>query len=95
MGAILMDWFVYMIRCSDNTLYTGISNDVIRRFSQHTDNRGAKYFRGRSPECLIYVEGGHDRSSAAKREVAIKKLSRDRKMKLIEAVSNEAGRFSC
>ena len=90
-----MCWFVYMILCSDNTLYTGISNDVLRRFSQHADKQGAKYFRGRVPSRLIYVEGGHDHSSAAKREVVIKKLSRDRKMQLIESVLNEAERFSC
>lgn len=90
-----MCWFVYMILCSDNTLYTGISNDVLRRFSQHADKQGAKYFRGRVPSRLIYVEGGHDHSSAAKREVAIKKMSRDRKMQLIESVLNEAERFSC
>ena len=90
-----MNWFVYMIRCSDKTFYTGISNDVIRRFSQHADNRGAKYFRGRSPVCLIYVESGHDHSSAAKRETAIKKLSRAGKMKLIDSALNEVERFSC
>ena len=90
-----MCWFVYMILCSDNTLYTGISNDVLRRFSQHADKQGAKYFRGRSPKRLVYVEGGHDHSSAAKREVVIKKLSRDRKMQLIESVLNEAERFLC
>lgn len=90
-----MCWFVYMILCSDNTLYTGISNDVLRRFSQHADKQGAKYFRGRAPRRLIYVEGGHDHSSAAKREVVIKKMSRDRKMQLIESVLNEAERFLC
>lgn len=90
-----MGWFVYMILCSDNTLYTGISNDVLRRFGQHVGKQGAKYFRGRSPKRLIYVEGGHDHSSAAKREFAIKKMSRGRKMELIESALNEAERFSC
>ncbi|MGR9117135.1 MAG: GIY-YIG nuclease family protein [Gammaproteobacteria bacterium] len=90
-----MRWFVYMILCSDDSLYTGISNDVLRRYRQHADKQGAKYFRGRSPQCLIYVESGHDRSSATKREVAIKKMSRDRKLLLVESILNEADRFSC
>jgi putative endonuclease len=84
-----MPWFVYMIRCSDGSLYTGITNDVQRRFQQHTDGLGAKYFRGRQPEALVYVETGHDRSSASKRESAIKKLPRTEKLRLLASAMNQ------
>lgn len=78
-----MNWHVYIILCSDQSLYTGISNDVARRFQQHTAQQGARYFRGRTPLKLVYVESGHDRSSASKRECAIKKLTRTQKLALI------------
>lgn len=84
-----MPWCVYMIRCSDGSLYTGITNDVQRRFQQHTDGLGAKYFRGRRPEALVYVETGHDRSSASKRESAIKKLPRTEKLQLLASAMNQ------
>ena len=83
-----MQWFVYIILCSDGTLYTGISNNVFRRFREHCEKRGAKYFRGRSPKRLLYVESGHDRSSAAKREARIKKMDRNRKLQLVESALN-------
>jgi len=78
-----------MILCSDNSLYTGISNDVERRIVQHAGQRGAKYFRGRKPEQLVYLESGHDRSSASQREAAIKKLRRPDKERLIQSERNE------
>ena len=78
-----MNWVVYIIRCSDDTLYTGITNNLERRLSQHATQRGAKYFRGRQPREVVYVEKGHDRSSASKREAEIKKLSRDEKCLLL------------
>jgi len=78
-----------MILCSDNSLYTGISNDVERRMLQHASQRGAKYFRGRQPEQLVYLESGHDRSSASQREAAIKKLRRIDKQRLIQSEHNE------
>ena len=82
-----MNWLVYIIQCSDNTLYTGITNNLKRRMKQHATHRGAKYFRGRQPKAVVYVENGHDRSSASKREAAIKKLSRDKKQQLIQLKS--------
>jgi len=82
-------WQVYMILCSDNSLYTGISNDVERRIVQHASQRGAKYFRGRQPEHLVYLESGHDRSSASQREAVIKKLRRADKEHLIQSEHNE------
>ncbi len=84
-----MNWQVYIIRCSDDSLYTGISNDVQRRWQQHLDQRGAKYFRGRKPVQIVYLEGGHDRSSASRREAAIKKLHRQGKQALIASAVNE------
>lgn len=79
----MTDWSVYIIRCDDGTLYTGISTDVERRFAEHGDRqRGAKYFNGRKPEKVVYVESGHSRSTAGKREVQIKKLNRKQKLLL-------------
>ena len=78
------DWMVYIIRCSDNSLYTGVTTDLERRFQEHLGNpRGAKYFNGRKPMEGVYSEKGHTRSSASQREAAIKKLSRDKKLLLI------------
>lgn len=79
----LGNWQVYMILCSDRSLYTGITTDIARRFSQHTTGRGAKYFRGRTPDALVYLEGGHDRSTASQREAVIKKMSVKAKHQLI------------
>ena len=78
-----MNWQVYIILCSDDSLYTGITTDVERRFSQHLAGTGAKYFRGRSPRQIVYLEVGHDRSSASRREVEIKRLRPADKRRLI------------
>ena len=83
-------WSVYMIQATDGSLYTGITTDVQRRFNEHLNGqkagkKGAKYFQGRKPEKIVYVEEGHDRSSASKREAEIKKLRRDQKLALIKA----------
>jgi len=77
-------WFVYILRCSDDTLYTGISNDVPRRYNQHNAGTASKYTRARLPVKLLYREVQPDKSSALKREWAIKKLSRKEKESLIE-----------
>ncbi|MCW8872029.1 MAG: GIY-YIG nuclease family protein, partial [Xanthomonadales bacterium] len=59
------DWSVYIIRCDDGSLYTGVSTDVDRRFREHLDTRrGAKFFKGRAPLEVVYREAGHSRSSA-------------------------------
>lgn len=80
----MSQWYVYIIRATDQSLYTGITTDVERRFAEHKNGRaGAKYFRGRSPEEVVMVESGHDRSSASIREAQIKKLSREQKLELI------------
>lgn len=85
-----MQWSVYMILCSDESLYTGITNDIDRHYRQHLEGRlGAKYFRGREPKSLVYLESGHDRSSASKREFVIKQLSREHKWRLLASDINE------
>lgn len=79
-------WFVYIIEADDHSLYTGISTDVERRFQEHCNKSvGAKYFNGRKPVEVVYREGGHNRSTASKRESEIKKLSRQQKQNLISA----------
>ena len=77
-------WSVYIIEASDASLYTGITIDVDRRFKEHANgNKGAKFFNGRKPVKVVYIENGHSRSSASKREAEIKKLSRVDKKSLI------------
>jgi len=84
-----MDWQVYIILCSDDSLYTGITLDVTRRLEQHAGQGGAKYFRGRRPKQVVYLEKGHSRSSASKREAAIKKLGHAGKLRLIDSFRNQ------
>ena len=86
-----VNWQVYMILCSDATLYTGITNDLARRWQQHCAGQGAKYFRGRTPIELVYLENGHSRSSALRQEALIKKLGRSDKERLIHSSANEIG----
>lgn len=88
-----MNWQVYIIHCSDDSLYTGISTDVERRFAEHTAGSGAKYFRGRSPRQIVYLEQDHDRSSASRREIQIKKLRPDEKRSLIRSLDNQLAAF--
>jgi len=83
------DWTVYIIRCNDDTLYTGVTTELERRFQEHLSHpRGAKYFNGRKPLEVVYSENDHTHSSACQREAAIKKLSRDEKLSLIAACRN-------
>jgi putative endonuclease len=84
-----MNWQVYMILCSDNSLYTGITTEIERRFRQHRERRGAKYFRGREPREVVYLESGHTRSSAGRRESKIKALSHAEKNLLLNLTINE------
>ncbi len=83
------NWMVYIILCTDDSLYTGITTDVERRLQQHDNQTGAKYFRGRKPRRLVYLERGHSRSSASQREAGIKRLSRGEKQQLLNTASNE------
>jgi putative endonuclease len=84
-----MNWLVYIILCTDDTLYTGITIDIAKRFEQHACGKGAKYFRSRQPKQLVYLEPGHNRSSATKREIGLKKLSRAEKTRLIASSLNK------
>jgi putative endonuclease len=79
-----MSWFVYIVECADNTLYTGITNDLARRIDMHNDGTGAKYTKARAPVKLLYSESVASRSEASKREYLIKKLNRNGKLKLLE-----------
>lgn len=80
-----MSYFVYILECSDGSLYTGIAKDVQKRLDEHnTSDRGAKYTKARRPVKLLYKESSLNRSSASKREYEIKKLSRAKKLQLID-----------
>lgn len=79
-----MNWSVYIIECTDGTLYTGVSTDVARRFNEHAGGkRGARFFRGRVPRAVVFIESGHTRASACRREAAIKRLPRQAKLALL------------
>jgi len=80
------EWNVYILRCGDDTLYTGIAKNVEARFLQHQSGKGAAYTRTHLPVALIYQENGMTRSSALVREAAIKRLPRPQKEKLLQAV---------
>ena len=82
-----MPWTVYILACSDNTLYTGITNDLENRIEKHASGTGAKYTRGRDPYHILYTELHETKSSALKREAEIKSLRREQKLRL------HSGRF--
>ena len=77
-------WYLYILRCGDNTLYTGITVDVEKRFEAHSAGRGAKYTRGRGPLELVYRERCGTHSDALKREWIVKSMNRLQKEKMIE-----------
>lgn len=83
-------WLVYILRCGDGTLYTGITDDMPRRLEQHRTGKGAKYTRGRTPLTLVYREECPSYSDALKREYRIKQLTRTEKQKMIENYSKTA-----
>lgn len=85
-----MSWLVYILECSDQTLYTGVTNDLPRRLSAHESGQGAKYTKGRGPFTLLYSEACEDKSAALKRELAIKSLDRSAKFALIKAEQSKA-----
>ena len=78
-----MGWTVYILRCGDGTLYTGCTNDLPRRLAAHRSGRGAKYTRSRLPVEPVYREEAADKSAALRREAAIKRLDRRKKLALI------------
>ncbi len=76
--------YVYILKCSDETLYTGWTNDLHKRLNAHLQGKGAKYTRGRLPVKLVYFEKHSDKISAQKREYEIKQMTRREKLELIE-----------
>jgi putative endonuclease len=81
------NWYVYILRCRDDSLYTGITRDVEKRLATHNRGTGAKYTRSRTPVELVYSEVCDSYSDALKREAAIKRMPRSEKLKLIERKS--------
>ena len=75
-------WYIYILRCKDGTLYTGITDDVPARLQTHREGKGAKYTRGRGPLELVYTEVAENRSAASRREWQIKHLKKHEKMAL-------------
>ncbi len=85
-GAVTEEtWFVYLLQCADDSLYTGITNDLTRRVKQHNAGTASRYTRSRLPVLLVYQEQQASRSLALKREFAIKGLSRKTKNSLVQS----------
>ena len=85
-----MDWKVYIVKCSDKTFYTGITNNIKLRLETHSLGKGAKYTKSRLPVILVYLEPVDDKSSALRREIEIKKLNRSQKINLINSTDLSA-----
>jgi len=79
-------WYLYMIRCKDGVLYTGITTDISRRFAEHQMGKGAKFLRGKAPLELVYQQEVDSHSDALKLEIKTKKLSKAEKEKLIQSI---------
>lgn len=79
-----MAWTLYILKCSDDSYYTGITNNLEKRVTDHEGGKGAKYTRGRGPFKIIHTESLENRSEATKREIEVKKLNRADKEKLIK-----------
>ena len=82
---IMSAWFVYVVRCRDGTLYTGISRDLGARLAKHNQGKGARYTRGRGPVALVHSERWSSQAEALRREAAIKALPRPQKLLLAGA----------
>ena len=80
-----MDWKVYIVKCSDKTFYTGITNNIKLRLETHNLGKGAKYTKSRLPVTLMYLERVDGKSNALRREIEIKKLNRSQKINLINS----------
>lgn len=80
------DYLVYILECSDGSLYTGITNNIKKRLQMHTSGKASKFTRTRLPIKLVYTEGDYSKSTALSRELAIKKLAKTQKLALINAV---------
>jgi putative endonuclease len=80
----MQDWYLYLIRCRDGSLYTGITTDVARRFAEHQSGRGSKYLRGRSPLILVFQKKLGTKNLALAAENKVKKLTKAKKEELIK-----------
>ncbi len=78
-----MSWYLYIVRCGDDSLYSGVTLDVERRLSQHREGKGSKYLRGRGPLQVVYVQEFDSKGAALSAEIRIKKLPRDKKERLL------------
>lgn len=85
-------YYVYILRCGDDSFYTGITTDVARRVSEHKEGKGARYTRARGVKALLHTERKLNRSTATKREATIKRMSRKEKLALVEDSKNKIGR---
>ena len=90
----MSEWYVYILRCADNTFYTGITVDIDRRLDEHNNSNklGAAYTRGRRPVELVYQESSATRSAATKREYEIRKMSKKQKEAFVNKMQNEVSR---
>lgn len=79
--------YTYILRCSDNSLYTGFTNNIAKRIEVHNSGKGAKYTKGRRPVSLVYFEEFQTKEEALKREYAIKQMTKEEKLKLIECAN--------
>ena len=84
-----MEYYTYILKCYDNTLYTGWTNNIDKRLSDHNIGKGAKYTKGRIPVTLVYQEGYNSKQEAMKREYEIKQMKRKDKLKLIDNKNNQ------
>lgn len=85
-----MPWQVYILRCGDGSLYTGIARDAEKRLAQHRAGRGARYTRGRGPLAIVYLEGAGSHGEALRREAGIRRLGRAGKEALVAGFSPRA-----
>ena len=93
-----MKWFLYILRCGDDSLYTGITTNIVRRIGEHSKGKGSRYLRGKLPVKLVYQESCDSRSSALKREAEIKKFPRKKKLAMVKYLSRDnisGGRSVC
>lgn len=78
--------YVYILQCADGSLYTGWTTDIKKRFAAHSEGRGAKWTRGRGPFTLVYLETFEEKGDALRREAAIKRLPREKKLQLLATI---------
>ena len=83
-------WYVYLLECSDGTLYCGVTPKLDSRIAKHNSGKGAKYTRSRLPVKMVYNEKCADRSEALKREAQIKKMKRSQKLQLIGFIDDDS-----